>query len=199
MCIERARNLVKLHTAVHGKVGKPEKYISDAHRGAIVLAISALDAFVRDFVISRTRVLLADKSGSLPGTLSGEIRRFIKDEALLEAARKDDLLERVEKAFRTDFERRSFQGTRNIEEQLAIVGFTDVFHLIAVRAHINEDALRADLDRFTTRRHAIAHRGDYNLSENPPVEQTIKKKDAEECIKLVSLIAKSIHELGSDR
>jgi len=58
--------------------------------------------------------------------------------------RKDDLLERVEKALRSDFERRSFQGTKNIEEHLRIAGYEDVFHEVAVKAHLNEDALRGD-------------------------------------------------------
>jgi len=197
LCIQRARNLLKLHEAAHGRAAKPEKYMSDAHRAAVVLAVSALDAFVRDLVISRTRTLLAKKAETLPAALSAEIKKFLKDDALLDAARKDDLLERVEKAFRADFEKRSFQGTKNIEEQLRIVGFENVFHAVAVKGGLNEDTLRQDLDRFTSRRHAIAHRGDYDLSENPPKENVVTKKDAEDCIKLVSRIAKCIHDLGS--
>ena len=196
LCVQRARNLVKLHEAAHGKAGKPEKYTSDAHRAAIVLAVSALDAFVRDFVIARTRTLLASKAFALPAGLSGQIKKFLKDDDLLEAARKDDLLERVERAFRADFERRSFQGTKNIEEQLRIAGYEDIFHEVALKAHMNEDTLRTDLDRFTGRRHAIAHRGDYDLSENPPKENVVTKKDAEDCIRLVCRIAKEMHELG---
>lgn len=196
LCIQRARNLVKLHEAVHGKAGKPERYASDAHRAAIVLAVSALDAFVRDLVIARTRLLLASKQRPLPPALSTEIKKFLKDDALIEAARKDDLLERVEKAFRNDFERRSFQGTKVIEEQLRMVGFDDIFHEVAVKGHLNEDDLRADLDRFTDRRHAIAHRGDYELSENPPKENVVRKKDAEDCIRLMCRIANNIHKIG---
>lgn len=195
LCVQRAKNLVKLHEAAHGKAGKPERYTSDAHRAAIVLAVSALDAFVRDFVITRTRVLLASKSLALPAALSAQIKKFLKDDDLLEAARKDDLLERVEKAFRSDFERRSFQGTKNIEEHLRIVGYDAVFHEVAVNAHVNEDTLREDLDRFTQRRHAIAHRGDYDLTQNPPKENVVTKKDAEDCIKLMCRIATHMHEL----
>lgn len=196
LCIQRALNLVKLHEAAHGKAGKPEKYASDAHRAAIVLAVSALDAFVRDFVIARTRSLLATKAVALPAALSTEIKKFVKDDALIDAARKDDLLERVEKAFRSDFERRSFQGTKNIEEQLKIVGYDDIFHEVAARGSLNEDTLRNDLNRFTDRRHAIAHRGDYDLTEKPPKELVVTKKDAKDCIKLMCRIAKHMHELG---
>lgn len=196
LCVQRAHNLVKLHEAAHGKAGKPEKYTSDAHRAAIVLAISALDAFVRDFMIAKTRALLQDRSKVIPDALSAEIKKFLKDDALLEAARKDDLIERVEKAFRADFEKRSFQGPRNIEDQLKVVGYSDIFHEVAMKAHLNEDTLRADLDRFTKRRHAIAHQGDYDLSQNPPPEHVVTKKEAEDCIKLVTRIATTMHELG---
>lgn len=196
LCIQRARNLVKLHKAAHGKPGKPEKYTGDAHRAAIVLAVSALDAFVADFVIAQVRNLLANPARALPGQLADEIRRFLGPEVLLEAARKDDLMERVEKALRNDFDRRSFQGTRKIEEQLRMVGFENVFHEVAVQAQVNEDNLRGDLDRFTQRRHEIAHRGDYDLSKNPPIENMVRKKDAEDCIKIVCLIAKEIRNLG---
>ena len=195
LCIQRARNLIKLHEAAHGKAGKPEKYTSDAHRAAIVLAISALDAFVRDFVITRTRLLLISKSLALPEALATQIKKFLKDDDLLEAARKDDLLERVEKAFRNDFERRSFQGTKNIGEQLRIVGYDDIFHEVAIKAQLNEDTLREDLDRFTARRHAIAHRGDYDLNQRPPKENVVTKKEAANCVKLVCSIARHMYEI----
>jgi hypothetical protein len=197
LCVQRAKNLVKLHEAAHGRAGKPQSYTSDAHRAAIVLAVSALDAFVRDFVISRTRVFLVAKNTPLPSAMSAQIRKFLQQEDLLEAARKDDLLERVEKAFRSDFEKRSFQGTKNIEDCFKLIGYEDIFHDLAIDAGMNEDTLRSDLNRFTLRRHAIAHRGDYDLDQNPPKEKIITKKDAEDCIKLVCKVAKQMHELGA--
>jgi len=78
-----------------------------------------------------------------------------------------------------------------------IVGYNDVFHDVAVHAGMNEDRLRQELDSFTQRRHAIAHRGDYDLTENPPKENVITKKYAEDCISLMCRVAKHIHELGS--
>lgn len=196
-CIDRAKNLVKIHAAAHGKKrAKPERYLADSHRAAIVLAISALDAFVRSFVITQVRVLVADRATVLPDALSIRIKGFLKEDGLLEAARKDDLLERVEKAFRDSFEKMSFQGTRQITESLKLVGHGDIFHAVAMSAGENEDTLRERLDKYTDRRHGIAHRGDYDLSQNPPREQTVTKKDAEECIKTVTLIAEHISKIG---
>ncbi len=195
LCIERAKNLIKLHKAAHGKKSKPEKYLADAHRAAIVLAVSALDAFVRTFVIAKIRELLAKKSASLPDSLTNQIKKFLKDDGLLESARKDDLLDRVEKAFQNDFENRSFQGTKIITDYMKMVGYDDIFHEVAISAKFNEDTLRTDLDRFTKRRHVIAHRGDYDLNQNPPKEKLVTKKDAEYCIRLVTIIAKNMNKL----
>ena len=46
---------------------------------------------------------------------------------------------RISKAFRQDFERRSFQGVKQITEWLELVGFGNVFHQIASSAKENED------------------------------------------------------------
>ena len=160
-----------------------------------MLSISALDAYVRTCCLERIREALADKSREITPALTGEIKRFLKDDQLLEAARKDDLLSRVEKAFRQDFEKKSFQGVKNISEILQLAGFDDVFHAVAVEASMNEDNLKDDLNRFTKRRHVIAHQGDYDLNQNPPTENPIRKKDAQDCIKLVTKIAQVIHKL----
>lgn len=194
-CIERAENLIKIHQAAHGKKTKPEKYLADAHRAAIVLSISALDAFIRTFVIEKIREQIANKSNRLPPPLVDKIKRFCDADSLLEAARKDDLLDRVEKAFLNDFEKRSFQGTKNINEILKLIGIDDVFHLVAHKAKMNEDQIKADLDKFTERRHLIAHRGDYDLQQQPPKENVITKKYVTECIKLVKVVARNIKEL----
>ncbi|MFL6518977.1 MAG: HEPN domain-containing protein [Chthoniobacterales bacterium] len=194
-CVERANNLLKIHKAAHGKKSKPEKFLADAHRAAIVLAISALDSYIRTFVASRIRMVLADRNTSLPPSLCDKIKSFLKDDQLLEAARKDDLIERVDKAFRKDFEKRTFQGTSAISDALKLVGIDDVFHDVARKAQENEDTLRQKIDAFTHRRHTIAHRGDYNLDENPPVENPITKKEAEECIRLVCVVAETIDTL----
>lgn len=194
-CIERAENLIKIHKAAHGKKTKPEKYLADAHRAAIVLSISALDAFIRTFVIERVRQLLANKSEALPPSLVDQIKKFCNSDSLLEAARKDDLLDRVEKAFLSDFKKKSFQGTKNIEEILQLIGIKDVFHSVALKAKMNEDQIKQDLDEYTNRRHLIAHRGDYDLQQQPPKEKVITKKYVNECIKVVKVVAKYIKDL----
>lgn len=193
--LARAENLLRIHKAAHGKRAKPEKFLADAHRAAIVLAVSALDAFIRTFVIHRIRLLVA-RPAPMPDSLAAKVKAFLKEDGLLEAARKADLLERVEKAFQNDFEKRSFQGSRAIAESMEMVGFPNIFHTIAVKLDINEELLVRNLDEATQRRHVIAHKGDHNLTENPPSENQIIKGDVEECIKLMRSIAEQINALG---
>ena len=136
--LARAENLLRIHKAAHGIRAKPEKYLADAHRAAIVLAVSALDAFVRTFILHRIRLLVA-RPAALPDSLGARVKTFLKEDGLLEAARKSDLQERVEKAFQADFEKKSFQGTKAIAECMEMVGFPNIFHTIAVKLDINEE------------------------------------------------------------
>jgi hypothetical protein len=195
-CIERARNLIKIHEAAHGRQARPEPYLSDAHRAAIVLAISALDAFVRSFVLSNVRKVLGNRSSPVPPALNERLKKFLSQDILIEAARKDDLLDRVEKALRDDFEKRSFQGVKSITEALQLLGHEDIFHKVARSAQVNEDGLREKLERYTQRRHDVSHQGDYDISQNPPLENQITKKDAEDCIEFVEMVAINIDKVG---
>jgi hypothetical protein len=199
LCIERAKNLIKLHKAAHGRRSKPEKYMADAHRASIVLAVSALDAFIRTFVIARIRELLANKTTLLSDTLTSQIKAYLKEDGLFQAARHDDLLDRVEKAFQADFDKKSFQGTANISNCMKLIGYDDIFHEVALKAELNEDTFREEIDKFTQRRHIITHKGDYDLNENPPKENMVIKKDAEDCIKIVSTIAKYVNALRQEK
>ena len=194
-CIDRSQNLLKIHKRAHGKRSKPEKYLADAHRAAVVLAVSALDAYVRTVVIERIRTLLLEKK-QLPQSLSCKIKIFLKEDGLLEAARQTDLLDRVEKALSSDFERRSFQGAKVIEEYLELSGLPNVFARIAKNIDVNEQLLVEQLDSFTQRRHVIAHRGDLDLTKNPPAENDITMPDATDCIKLMQRIAGAIDRIG---
>ena len=78
---------------------------------------------------------------------------------------------------------------------MKLLGHKDVFATIAKSASVNEHNLKNELGRFTKRRHIIAHCGDYDLSQTPPVENKILKKDVMACIKTVELVAQEINKL----
>ena len=194
-CIKRAENLISLHTKTEEIAEISEQHYCDCYRAAVVLTISALDAFIRTIVISEIRKKLADTKKPLPPKLSEYVKNLLTQDKLLEAARNYDLLEKVENAVRDDFETKSFQGEWKISSFLEMVGFKDIFARVSEEEDINEINLRRKLNIFTTRRHIIAHSGDYNLNQNPHSENNIDKKYASECVEVVSLFAKTVNKI----
>lgn len=192
--IERARNLLRIHQIAHGSASRPEAFFADAHRAAVVLAVSALDAFVRTFVVTQITRKISDLNQRVPDKLRQQIKDYMGNDELFDAARAGDFMSRVEKTFREKFEEQSFQGVKKISEAMKLIGHDDIFKSIAKEASVNEENLKSELGKFTKRRHIIAHCGDYDLSQSPSLENKITKKDAEDCIKLVELLAAEINK-----
>lgn len=197
--ITRSKNLLQIHEDAHGKQAKPEKYLSDIHRAAVVLAISALDAFVCQFVTGRITILLSDNTKEIPGALLNKIKEATeksKPTLILDAVKQNNIRQIIEKMLHEEFEKKTFQGTESIASCLKIVGYEDIFNTIASKAKMHEGDLKKHLNEYTNRRHTIVHRGDFDASENPPkTENPITKTYANNCIKLIEKIAKQINEL----
>lgn len=193
--IKRAENLISLHSETEAIEGISEQHYCDCYRAAVVLTISALDAFIRTIVISEIRKILMNTKKELPPKLAEYLKNLLTQDKLLEAARNSDLLEKVEEAVRSDFETKSFQGEWKISSFLEMVGHKDIFSEVSINADINEKNLRRKLNVFTNRRHIIAHSGDYDLNQNPPSEINIDKKYASDCVENVTLFAKKVNEI----
>ncbi len=192
-CIKRADNLLSFHK--DGSAPENDENFCDAYRAAIVLSISALDAFVRSLVIEKIKETLSNKSIQVPQKLSDYIKNLLNQDRLLEAARNYNLHEIVEKHIKEDFSTKSFQGEWKITVYMEIAGYKDIFQQVSADADINKEKLIGKLKQFTDRRHIIAHSGDYDLNQTPHSENSIDKKYAKECIDLVSKFAKHINEI----
>ena len=193
--LKRAENLFHIRVESKLKTAALPAEIGDARRAAIVLAVAALDAYVRTFVVEKIMAKLADLAQPVPAKLKDHAKDFLGQDGLFDAARHGDLGSRLEKAFRESFEEKSFQGVKNIEEAMRLVGYDNVFHAIACSASVNEDHLKRDLGRFTKRRHIIAHCGDYDLNQTPPKENDVTDEDVKKCIETVKLMAEEICKL----
>lgn len=194
-CIARASNLVSMHDATWESTQISEAHYCDCYRAAVVLSISALDAYIRKVVVSETRDILADSAKNLNKELSDYIKLLLNQDKLLDAARKSNLLDVVEESVKDDFSTKSFQGEWKISKHLAMVGHGEIFAKVSIRANINEKNLKDRLAGYTNRRHIIAHSGDYDLNQTPHVEHTITKKYATDCIDLVRLFACTMNEI----
>jgi len=199
-CITRAENLVQVNesTKCIDKIDIGEGHYCDCYRASVVLSISALDAFIRKILITKIIDRLNTKS-KLNKKLSDYIKSLLNQDELLEAAREFDLTDRVEKAIKEDFEKKSFQGGWKISSFLELIGFKNVFSEVSERVNENESNLRREIDIFTKRRHVIAHSGDYDLNQSPMKENKIDRKFAENCIETVKKFAKAINDLIEER
>jgi hypothetical protein len=193
--LERAKNLLIIHGRVHGSVSRPPAMFADMHRASIVLAVSALDAYIRTLVVDKVITMLKDVSKIVPTNLRDQLKNLMNQDELFDAARIGDLPSRVEKALKDKFEESSFQGVEKITSVMKLIGKKDVFKDIARSASLNEQELKENLARFTKRRHIIAHCGDYDLTQTPPAENSITKHDVEECIKIMQTIAHEIEKV----
>lgn len=194
-CIIRAQNLVSVHESTQNAPNMSDAHYCDCYRAAVVLCISALDAYIRKVVVSEISKRIADKNRSLPKELSDYIKSLLNQDQLLDAARKYNLLESVEKAILADFSTKSFQGEWKITTHLKMVGHSEIFSAVAIKANINETNLKRKLTDYTKRRHVIAHSGDYDLNKVPHSENVITKDFAEDCIEIVSLFARTMNEI----
>ncbi|KGL59097.1 HEPN domain-containing protein [Polaribacter sp. Hel1_85] len=194
-CLIRAENLLSVHDSTETIKEITEKHYCDCYRAAVVLTISALDAFVRKIVISEIRKVVSDTKKTIKPELKDYLKKLLNQDKLLDAARNYNFLEKVEKAVKDDFETKSFQGEWKITSFLKMVGHDNIFSSVAVKANINESNLKRKLNLFTSRRHVIAHSGDYNLNQTPHSENDINKNYAKECIEIVRLFASNIHEI----
>lgn len=78
---------------------------------------------------------------------------------------------------------------------MELAGYKKIFVTVSEKANKFEKNLISDIEKFTTRRHIIAHGGDYNINQMPYKENDITRTYAEECISVVSEFAKHINEI----
>jgi hypothetical protein len=197
--IKRADNLLNINLdSRNKKLSIPEDKLLDSYRAVMVLSISALDAYVKTFLIVEIKQKLNNKS------LSSELKKYIKEElfnkdTLHQFVLENNFYDKVIEKFDEDFEKRSFQGQKSIEKYMSLAGFSQIFKLISKSADKSIDNLLRDIELYTQRRHLIVHCGDHDLNQTTLTENKICRDDAYECIKLVSLIANEIHKLSQTK
>ncbi|MDR2117825.1 MAG: hypothetical protein LBP87_15725, partial [Planctomycetaceae bacterium] len=72
-CIKRAENLISIRSFTENVEHISEQHYCDCYRAAIVLSISALDAYIRKIVISEIVKMISDKK-----PLNEKLREYIK-------------------------------------------------------------------------------------------------------------------------
>ena len=160
--MDRVSGVLALHSNLHGGPGRPRQHVSDILRGALVLAVGALDGLVLEAVAETIEPAVA-KSAS-----SQTVVKWVKDkpDRLLGALSRPSPTDEVVLICREQLGAMTFQKAKAIEGVLA-----DVAQCGAPWAHAaaqlstpaqrwTEAGVSARLNEFVLRRHAIAHSGD---------------------------------------
>jgi hypothetical protein len=199
--IKRAENLLSIDDSSTGKkLSITKDKLHDSYRAVIVLSISALDSFIKTYLGGEIKICLER------GNLSSNLKQYIKEElyskdkdALLNSILEPDFYDKVLEKIEEDFKNKSFQGQKLIDKYMKLAGVEQVFKQISKSANVSADNLQSDLETYTQRRHLIVHCGDHDLSQTEPTENKITKKEAQNCVKLVKLIAEEIHKMKEKR
>lgn len=197
--IKRAENLVNINVGTKKtKLAIQNDKILDCYRAVIVLSISALDAYIKTFLIVEIKQRLEERK------LPPDLKKYIKEElfnkeTLHQYVLDDNFYEKVIERFDEDFEKKSFQGQKSIDKYMKLAGFEQVFRMVSSSADRSSDNLQKNIEKYTQRRHLIVHCGDHDLNQTELTETKITKTEALECIKLVKLMATEIHKLSQKK
>lgn len=190
-CIKRSENLINFHS---DDKNPDEEHFCDAYRASVVLTIAALDAYTRTVTIIKVKEKLKKKP-KLTDPICEYIKSIMPHDNLLESAMNDSFFIEIENQISNDFQKKSFQGERKINYYMSLAGYKNIIGSVATKSKCNEGILKEDLDKFTKRRHTIAHGGDYDINQIPYKEIEIKKEYAIECHKVISEFTKTLNEI----
>lgn len=197
--IKRAENLLRINIGSdQSTLPISADKLLDSYRAVVVLSISALDAYVKTFLIVEIKRSLNEKK------LSPDLKKYIKEElftkdTLHQHVLEDNFYQKVIEKFDEDFEKKSFQGQKSIDKYMKLAGLNQVFKLISNSADKSENKLHSAIENFTQRRHLIVHCGDHDLTQTTLTENSRSEKDASDCITLVTLIANEIHKISTSK
>lgn len=160
--MDRVAGVLRLHPILHGGPGRPRRHVSDVLRGALVLAVGALDGLVLDAVLETI------EPAARKGDCGPSVSKWIKDnpDRLLMSFASATPLEELTALCRDELSTISFQRSKMIEGVLWDVGkcpspwATAANDLTSSKDRWTAARVTERLDEFVLRRHRIAHAGD---------------------------------------
>jgi hypothetical protein len=160
--MNRVDGVIALHKPLHGKSGRPRQHVSDMLRGALVLAVGALDGLVLEAVIE----VVAPAARA--GKLGDAAIKWARDEPakVLMAFAEEDPHEELAALARSHLGQITFQRSKMIEGVLWDVAEipapwpTAALSLSDPKDKWDADRVCQQLDEVVLRRHRIAHAGD---------------------------------------
>lgn len=158
----RVDGLVALHPKIHGTPGRPRQAVSDLLRGALVLALAALDALVVDSVVEAVPRL------ARKGTLGPMVSKWAKDcsDRIVACFADEDPPAALARLCGEELGSQTFQRSAAIEGVLRdVLGCEGLWEdaasrLTAAGGRWEAPEVIEHLDKYVTRRNRIVHGGD---------------------------------------
>jgi len=157
--------------------GRPSASELELLRGAVVFAVSALDAFLHDLILE-----IIPSFGGETAALRDALREIGKNDPGL--ALRVILAQDKEAEFREALDdwlsTKSFQGVTQVNKAVAYIGLQEPWAKVE---EATGSSAKSRLEHFTQMRHKIIHRG---------YKPHLRKEDAVECVEVVAAIAREI-------
>lgn len=177
---QRARAFLRVFDGPAGRTqGQPSNDEKELLRGAVVFAVGALDGYLHELVLE-----IVPKYGGNQQKLAGPLRAIAKDDPSLAlrlalSPSGGDKVAEFRDALDLWLSSKSFQGPEAVVTAMGYVGAVISWQQFNDASGVDA---AARLTHFTKMRHGIVHRG----------EPDIKRKQADECVSLVEVMAHTI-------
>ncbi|MBN2208570.1 MAG: hypothetical protein JW759_04675 [Candidatus Coatesbacteria bacterium] len=182
--MSRVDGLLKIRKEMSRQQGKarPRREVSDLLRSALVLAVSAFDAYCHDCLASHARdgLIRTLSSAEWPPQLQDFIKEHFKAHELCKMFAHADPQGELVEAFVGCFDSRSFQDVGRIEKVFSFLGIRSICEEVAKKVGLSRDELTGRIAEIFGRRHSIAHSGDYEEgAQGRPKQKPIKASQVE--------------------
>lgn len=193
---ERAKKLVELHKELNPR-GQPKKEYADILRSAVVLSISAMDAYFHEVIAEKiAKFVRAKKGKQLPGKLVEIIKKEVNHERLIEIMFKERPLSHIANIVRKSIADRTYQDAGKIEDILKIVGVDDLWFQVGKKLKTSKEKAKTFIHLYVHRRHDIVHRGDFGATKRSKNKlKSITRQYANNCVTHVEKFVKAINDV----
>lgn len=203
--MKRVKGMLAVHSALHGTPGRPPQHVSDILRGALVLALAALDALVTDVTLEALPDLV--RKGCLSDTLAEWMRE--KDNRGAAARCFEDALPAtalVRALGETTLTKSTYQRAEQIERVLdsfagCRLGWDAVARELTARRvggrSWTGDEVKSRLNAFVDRRNQIAHQGDVAAGKQSATG--IRLAYVEEASEVILIVGRQVRRCVSAR
>lgn len=203
--MKRVSGMLSVHPEMHGKPGRPPQHVSDILRGALVLALAALDALVTDATIEALPTLI--RRGCLPDTLTDWMKEKDNRDAAARCFEHPQPVSALVHALETTtLTKSTYQRAEQIERALdCFAGCRLDWNALADeltqrrvgrRSWSAADA-KARLNLFVERRNQIAHKGD--VADGKRSATGIRLAYVEEASELILIVGRHVRRCISAR